>query len=223
MTSSSPAQSEAVFQRVSLFPSEQARLCLEILRDGIPAREHLPDSRVAELLAGEEYRLYSLEKDKEICGAAILFLPSEQNYVLLDYMAVRRGARGLGYGASLFRRLVQEAKQERPKANWFLLEVDDDREGDAEARRLNQKRIAFYQRSGAHLISNFPYRFPSSSGVEVPMRLMVLFLNERQDISAQDLFQAIVHFFGQIHGRQPDDPLVLWIRKNAPAVLKLEK
>jgi GNAT superfamily N-acetyltransferase len=210
-----------VLARVDGRSDSRFESALAILIEGIPASEHLPKRRLAELFAGGDYCLYSLLTDGQVAGAAILYLPPHQAFVLLDYMAIRSDARGLGIGSLLFRNLIDEARSERPQAHWFLLEVDDDREGPEELRLLNRRRISFYQRLGAKLLTNFPYRFPSPSGAEVPMRLMVVPLREASTPSSQDVLTAIGHIFKNIHKREGRDPLLQWIEEEAPAVVAL--
>lgn len=215
------AGQEPVLARVGGGSGARFASALAILAEGIPASEHLPKHRLTELFARGDYRLYSLLTDGQVVGAAILYLPPDRAFVLLDYMAIRSDLRGRGIGSLLFRKLVDEARSERPQAEWFLLEVDDDREGPEEQRRLNRRRISFYERLGAKLLTNFPYRFPSPSGAKVPMRLMVVPLREGLTLSSQDVLSAVRHIFKEVHKRTGDDPLLQWIQERAPSIVAL--
>jgi len=195
---------------------------LAIIADSFPAAERLPIQRLARLLAGDDYRLYSLTASGDVTAVALLYLSVARPFALLDYMAVRADLRGKGNGSTLFREVVNTLRGERPLAEWLLLEVDDDREGSEEQRGANSRRIQFYRRLGARLLANVPYRFPSPSGVDVPMRLMAYGLREEAMPSPQALGSAVEDMFAQIHARNESDPLLRWILANLPPALILQ-
>ena len=215
-------QETLVLERVLSADSPLFGACLEILTDSIPASERLPLARFKNLLAGGRYRVYAFRSGSKVVGSAVLYFSQAQPVALLDYMAVRRELRGQGIGSALFREVAKVAMDETPAPIWLILEVDDDREGSQEDRKLNHRRIEFYRRLGARLLTNVPYLFPSSRTEPVPMRLMVLPLCPDSILSPRDLRLAIQDIFLGVHGRRADDPVLRWFAEREPSALILE-
>jgi GNAT superfamily N-acetyltransferase len=209
-------------ERVSSTASPLFSSCLRVLANSIPISEQLPEDRLIRLLAHDNYRLYALRDDLDVVAFATLYLSGTRPIALLDYMGVRRDLQGQGIGSAFFRMLVDIAHREEPTANWLMIEVDDDREGIDRERETNRRRIAFYRRLGAQLLENMPYRFPSTAGNPVPMRLMVFRLRPEATLSPAVLRLAIEDIFLRIHGRDAGDPLLGWIVAQEPAALRLE-
>jgi hypothetical protein len=122
----------------------------------------------------------------------------------------------------LFREIAGLAANQNPPLDWLLLEVDDDREGDAQHRAICARRISFYRRLGARLLENVPYRFPSAFVSPVPMRLMVYGLRPNVTLSADDLKRAVADIFLNVHGRGEDDELLHWFHRNLPDEIKMK-
>lgn len=209
-------------EQVTDFDSPLFERCLDILEQSIAVNEQLPRSRLRKLLSGGDYRLYALRDRNGIAGAASLYFSASTPFVLLDYLAIHPDWRNQGLGSAFFRKLTDVARRENSKANWLLLEVDAVPEDSASQSEDNRRRIEFYRRLGAQLLANVPYRFPSPSGVAVPMRLMVLQLRAGARLSATDVQAAIEDSFRQVHGRKDEDELLVWFRAHMPDVLILE-
>ncbi len=213
---------DMVFERALQPLSDLSVASLGILAEAIPARELLPARHLTDLLAHDDYRLYAYHSNAEVWACALIYLPTGSDFAWLDYMAVRSDMRGRRIGSKLFWEIAGVASAERPAAQWFFLEVDDDREGSEETLQANRKRIRFYQRLGAQLISNVPYRFPSPTGKAVPMRLMAYQLRRGARLSPENVRRAIEGIFSGIHGRSMSDPLLAWIVGRMPSALDLE-
>ena len=209
-------------QPVTDFDSPLFELCLGVLEQSIAANEQLSRSRLRKLLSGDDYRLYALRGRNEVAGAASLYFSSSTPFVVLDYLAIHPERRNQGLGSVFFRELTDAVRRENPEANWLILEVDDEGEKLDGKYVENRRRIEFYRRLGAQLLANVPYRFPSPSGVAVPMRLMVYRLQAGATLSASDLRAAIEDSFRQVHGRRDEDELLVWFRAHMPDVLILE-
>lgn len=216
-------QDKLVLERVPGAASPLFGACLEILTDSIPASERLSEARLKALLASGRYRLYAFhDSSSKVAGSAVLYFSQARPVALLDYMAVRPELRGQGIGSALFREVSKVATHDASAPNWLVLEVDDDREGTQEERRLNHRRIEFYRRLGARLLTNVPYLFPSDSAEPVPMRLMVLPLRSDSSLSPADLRLAIQDIFRGVHGRSGNDPVLRWFVEHEPSRLILE-
>ncbi len=196
--------------------------CLEILRASIPPAEQLGEKRLRTLLGRDDYRMYALVEGANPVATSILYLPRSELFAFLDYMAVRSELRGRGLGSLLFRELVTIASTEKPDAGYLIFEVDDERKDSAGRYSVNRRRIEFYRRLGARMLSNVEYLFPSPDGPGVPMRLMVYRLQAKNELSQQNLRAALENLFQEIHGRKKDDSLLRLIVDNLPCHLVLE-
>ncbi|SRR6266498_3248045 len=208
--------------RITDLGSQKFAECIAILRESIPRGEQLPTQRMRELLTGDSYQLLSLGTSEGTLAVAIVYFSAELPFCLLDYMAVRADVRGQGVGSALFHAVVEIARQANPVPDWLLLEVDDDREGTAESRTVDRRRIESYQHLGARLLHNVPYRFPSAFVAPVPMRLMAYPLRASATLSADDLRRTIADVFLNVHGRGSGDELLLWFEASVPEGIEMK-
>jgi len=216
------SQQLITLERVPDLSSPLFRPCSEVLRKSIPSSEQLSEQRLTELLARDDYRMYALLLNGAVAATAILYLPRAEDFVLLDYMAVRADLRNRGLGSMLFQEVVKTASRERPAASFLFFEVDDDRGvGDA-APSINRRRIEFYRRLGAKLLVNAEYVFPSSTGSGVPMRLMVYRLRPETELLQISVGRAVENIFREVHGRGKDDTLLRSIVDHLPSRLIME-
>jgi len=216
------SQQLITLERVPDLSSPLFRPCSEVLRKSIPSSEQLSEQRLTELLARDDYRMYALLLNGAVAATAILYLPRAEDFVLLDYVAVRADLRNRGLGSMLFQEVVKTASRERPAASFLFFEVDDDRGvGDA-APSINRRRIEFYRRLGAKLLVNAEYVFPSSTGSGVPMRLMVYRLRPETELLQISVGRAVENIFREVHGRGKDDTLLRSIVDHLPSRLIME-
>ena len=218
----SKTQYDVTLERVADPSSPHFTPCLGILRESIPPSEQLGDAKLKKLLKRDDYRMYALLLDATVVATAILYLPKAQEFVLLDYMAVRVDLRGRSFGSKLFRELVKIASRESPAAGYLIFEVDDDRGDSPDVGSINRRRIEFYHRLGAQLLSNANYLFPSPTGPGVPMRLMVYRLRPETKLSQETVRAALENIFREIHGREKNDALLQSIVDHLPSRVVLE-
>lgn len=209
-------------QRVTKPVSPLFKPSIEIIRESIAISEQLREEHLLRLLEGDDYRLYCLVSEGQVAAAAFVYLPRDEHFGHLDYMAVRSDLRNQGLGATLFQALVDIVSQERPGADYLLLEVDDDRRGDSADQLIARRRIGFYRRLGAKLLTNVHYLFPSHNGPPVPMRLMAYEFHQGKPISKSAIGAAMGAIFTVVHGRSANDPLLLSIIGALPSTAILE-
>jgi GNAT superfamily N-acetyltransferase len=195
---------------------------MTIIRASIAESTQLPQARLEHLLANGRYQLFAYANGEETEGAALVYFAEQQRFAWLDYFAIRSDLRGKGLGSALFQEIAGLAANQNPPLDWLLLEVDDDREGDAQHQATCARRISFYRRPGARLLENVPYRFPSAFVSPVPMRLMVYGLHPNVTLSADDLSGAVADIFLNVHGRGQDDELLRWFHSNLPDEIEMK-
>jgi GNAT superfamily N-acetyltransferase len=189
---------------------------MAIIRRSISGNTQLPQERLEQLLTSGRYRLFAYVDGQEASGAALLYFAEHPGFVWLDYFAIRSDLRGQGLGGDLFRQIIAATARQNASPDWLLLEVDDDRDGDAQHQATCGRRIAFYRRLGARLLENVPYRFPSAFGEPVPMRLMAYPVRSGARLTEDELKGMVGEVFLNIHGRSQDDELLRWFGESMP-------
>lgn len=195
---------------------------MAIIQASIAENTQLPQARLEHLLAKGRYQLFAYANRQEAEGAALVYFAGQEQFAWLDYFAIRSELRGKGLGSALFREIAGLAANQTPPLDSLLLEVDDDREGDAQHQAICVRRISFYRGLGARLLENVPYRFPSAVVSPVPMRLMVCGLRPNVTLSADDLSRAVAYIFLNVHGRGEDDELLRWFHCNLPDEIEMK-
>jgi len=195
---------------------------MAIIRESISGNTQLPQARLEHLFANGRYQLFAYESREGAEGAALVYFAEQLRFVWLDYTAIRPRLRGKGLGSALFREIAGLAVNHNTPPDWLLLEVDDDREGDAQHQATCARRIGFYRRLGAQLLENVRYCFPSAYGPPLPMRLMAYSLRPNVALTSDALRSAVREVFEEIHGRRRDDELLRWFQSNLPDEIEMK-
>jgi ribosomal protein S18 acetylase RimI-like enzyme len=108
-------------------------------------------------------------RDDALIGLAT-FVPNVAPQIhLLEFLAIASDARSSGIGGALLDETT------RALAADCLLEVESDDECAPEERDWRQRRIRFYERHGAQIVTDLNYLMPCADGQStLPMKLMWL-------------------------------------------------
>lgn len=138
------------------------------------------------------------QSDDEIIGMAycLYFEQNPQDEPLhlgyLLYLAVDEGCRGLGIGARFYRALTAtlqtDAIYRGGELSGIIYEVERPELASSEAdRAIRQRRIAFYQRLGAHILQGIDYVQPAVNEDQDPVPLYLMYHPLNRDFSPQQL------------------------------------
>lgn len=183
---------------------------MRVIFDGsFPPEERLLFAEIAASLdRGERLCFLAREAGEAVGFAIVLPLPDVPGVALLDYLAVAEARRGQGIGSALLEAL--RARLDRPGAVGIILEVEPPHTAqDAAERRRRERRIAFYQRHGIHLLELArPYMMDAYTETGLlEMRLMWWPLGPAGGLpSAELVARCIRSLFVTVYGRSPDDP-----------------
>ncbi len=113
-----------------------------------------PLERILELQRSKKYFCYgifeSINGTEAMISYCFLVVSDQKDAVLLDYFAVSKDIRGMGYGSRCFSALKEEIKK-KGLGN-LVLEVENPRFGrDAADKEIRRRRIAFYMKNGMTL------------------------------------------------------------------------
>ena len=180
---------------------------ISIYAKSLSLREQKPRSEIELLPSRSDYSIVLLEVGGRIIGFTILFVPSKEDFCLLEYMAIHEEYRSFGFGAALFKYAFQDTHT-RWGARFGLLEVDSERElcQDLETR---QRRQNFYRRLGCRRIKGLAYQLPlAGQGPPPKMDLLVYSSLAMPDISESQLRQWLKTIYEQVYHCSPDDPRI---------------
>ncbi|MDH5752945.1 MAG: histone deacetylase family protein [Deltaproteobacteria bacterium] len=137
--------------------------------------------------------LFIAEKSKGgLHGMAILRQATDMNFVYLDLIASKTESKGGGIGGALYERIREEALAMGSIGLFFECLPDDPRlSPDPKVRRLNEKRLAFYERFGARPITGTRYETPVRPGDDNPPYLVFDDLGKGHSLS-RNTARAIV-------------------------------
>lgn len=173
----------------------------------MPASERKSRPAMQALVARPDYQVLLLLLDGRLTGYSVTFVPENDTFCLLEYMAVHASFRGGGIGSTLFLHAVEMARNGRGDVA-MLLEVDSDREATAD-REIRRRRQAFYQRLGCLRIEGLDYVLPLDTGHAPPlMDLLILPPPDGAVIRRATLERWLRTIYVTVYGRSPADPRI---------------
>ncbi len=135
---------ELLIRKLTL--SQAGEIYKEYLKKDFPPAEVKPFLVIKQAWRKKNYHAYGFYErrgeEESLCAYAFFLADQEDGILLLDYFAVCRQLRGLGYGS----RALALLKQECADWNAILIEVEDDELPglEEETRQIRKRRIAFY-------------------------------------------------------------------------------
>ncbi len=181
------------------------RFCA-INAEAFPPSERKPCSSILDEIAVGARWLFTGTHDGSLVGFAVLMPNVARDIHLLEFLAVDRAWRGKGVGSRLLESIV---RQVRTSASGILIEVESDKAGPLEERRIRQQRIGFYVGNGAEVVNcPFAYSAPNQAGGEnVRMKLMWLALRDEGAPTGRRLLECIDGIYTKCYGLPENSPL----------------
>jgi ribosomal protein S18 acetylase RimI-like enzyme len=174
----------------------------------IPASERKPLEAIRQMADRPDYRLIAAADDTDrVIGFAAVFVPADETFALLEYLAVDESTRGRGMGAALFAGAVEALGAEsRPRS--VLVEVDADLP-DAPDHEIRVRRQAFYRRLGCRRMADLDYELPlRAAGLPPPMHLFVHHRENDAPVRRTNLARALRKIYTDVYGQPADDPRI---------------
>lgn len=141
---------------------------IAIYEEALPSSERKPREAILALEARADFRVMLAVRGEAVMGFAIIYVPAQEDFALLEYMAVADSGRGRGTGACIFAEVLAAVGE-----RMLIVEIDSDRE-DSPDREMRARRRGFYERGGARRIEGVDYRMPVvSEGTPPAMDLML--------------------------------------------------
>jgi GNAT superfamily N-acetyltransferase len=167
----------------------------DLYRETFPANERRPESDLRAAMITPEYRVLNRLSAGRLLGFAFLFVPTNEDFALVEYLAVHPASRGRGVGTQLIQSAIDQSL-----GKTLITEVESQSSNPNSLRRQ-----VFYRRAGFTPITGLKYQLPLG-GNPPPMELWVYHSAE----SAQ--FAQLAHWirtiYLRVYGCAADDPRI---------------
>lgn len=132
-----------------------------------------------------------IDEEKRVRGMAAYQIMAQPPVSYLWYLAISPALRSYGLGTAYYRAIVEKVFQ---AVDVLIFEVEAPEHcAEAETRRHAERRIAFYQRNGAALLTGVHYL--QSVGSHVPPTPMHLMIHARRPVTASEAFAIAQNLF----------------------------
>jgi len=193
--------------------SEQQEQFKNIYLNSFPANERRPIEQLLNDLKAGNYSIYLYLTDEKVQALACIYAPKNHKLTLLDYFAVVAEQRGKGLGGIFLQSLVEIISGQN---KILILEVEDPAFGDDIIQK--SKRIKFYQKNGAVLITNYNYILPDLAGLGQSTQMKIMIAPSSTLLSI-DFNNFIKDIFENLYLRSENDQTLLINLGNIPNTL----
>lgn len=175
-----------------------------IYADSMTLREQKTRAEIARMTARQDYHFILVKRHWIVIGFTIMFVPIQESFALLEYMAIDRAHRNTGAGADLFRHSLRVIRSNRSDIP-VLLEVDSERETSGD-RAVIRRRQMFYRRLGCVRIDGLSYLLPLPGTGAPPAMDLMLHLDEKSRvIHKAELEHWLTVLYQTVYGVSPQD------------------
>lgn len=191
-----------------------------IYRESISVREQKSKAALSAMVSRPGYRFLLCQEDKTVIAFSILFVSADENFCLLEYMAVDPRCRGHGVGSKLFADTVKSVHREHDTMP-ILIEVDADREFCADGG-VSRRRQRFYRRLGCRRIADCAYILPlPAEGPPPEMDLWVYAMKRAATIRRASLERWLQIIYRDVYGCSADDSRIPMMLQRVPDSIEL--
>ena len=190
---------------------------MAIYNEAFPSSERQSIITVVERVKSGQSKLFVGVVKERVVAMALLWNFKNSPFVLLDYLAIKNNCRGLEFGTQFFQFLVQMTIKNK---QFLLLEAEHFQFGSNKEQR--KKRIQFYIRNGAYLLSNITYILPSLDGTaSTEMVLMIAPKPPREILEKESIKDLIQRLYLEIYEKESNDPVLISLLDKIPEQIEL--
>jgi GNAT superfamily N-acetyltransferase len=194
------------FDRVDHVPRIARKQFSDILKNGFPRNQRDKMSVILANVANGHRQCFLAHARKTLLAVAVLQRLEGLNIVRLEYLAVAKGYRDRGIGGQLFDHLVNEYHT----SVGLVFEVDSRSAAKGRDRNVRTRRVEFYRRHGADIVTSASaYQAPSARGSRpLQYELMWRPLGQATELSGESLRLCVAAILTQCYELQRADPFV---------------
>lgn len=165
------------------------------------------------------YTIYLAYNDEKIVGFCIMYHPHDDDFFLLEYMAVDETQRGIGLGSTLLQNSIDHLfKTQGTRA--LLIEIDSPEKSSID-HEIRKKRETFYRRLGAFKIDPFDYILPSQTSELAPPMELLVYHPTLREVSKETLQTWLKKLYVNVYGCSQKDPRIASMLEHVPPILNL--
>lgn len=205
------------FYEITTAIHQEFRDMLAIYTESFPANERHTGRVIRKRVNNGQYRAVVGRLPDEVVFMALLWPLKNTDFILLDYMAVKKGYRGEGIGTEFMRHIFDILKM---YGKYLILEVENPDYGNNTDQR--KRRVAFYSRNGAVKMESVRYILPPLSGVD-PTEMIMMILPEYNEgqISGKVVKELIIQIYREVYNRNEEDLLLNSFIHDIPSSVSL--
>lgn len=196
--------------------SEEFDRIMVIYRSIFPENERLPEAKLAEKIANQEFQLLVSYEELKVSFMAILCPLKETKFTLLGYVAVAENLRGKGIGEDFLKYLEKDLKQ---KEEFLLLEVENPVLGDN--REIKQRRLNFYRRLGAKILDNVRFLLPNLWNQTPPEMVLMIYPSYHKNYVKGELIKDLINRVYEQFYEEYKHPNIKLLCQNIPDIVNL--
>ena len=203
---------QVLYKQVQPLDGPSFEELFRIYVESMSLREQKPRSEIAAMAMRPDYKCLLAYKEGIVIGFSILFMPSQEPFALLEYMAIGEPYRNSGVGTELFRHSMDVVRSTRGDIT-VLLEVDSDREASTDLI-MRQRRQLFYRKLGCVHVEGLWYLLPlPGQGKPPEMDLFAYLLDRSRVIHKSELEHWLRVVYQEVYRISPHDPRILEMTK----------
>jgi GNAT superfamily N-acetyltransferase len=183
-------------------------LCEQKSRDALLAMQH-----------ASFYTIFLAYNDEKIVGFCIMYHPHDDDFFLLEYLAVDESLRGIGLGSTLLKSSIEQLF-ETHGTRALLIEIDSPEKSSTD-HEIRKKREEFYRRLGALKIDPFDYILPSQTSELAPPMELLVYHPTLREVSKESLQTWLEKLYENVYGCTKDDPRIASMLESVPPILNL--
>jgi len=163
------------------------------------------------------YTIYLAYNDEKNVGFCIMYHPHNEDFFLLEYMAIDETQRGIGLGSTLLKSSIDQLFQTHG-IRALLIEIDSPEKSSNE-QKIREKREQFYRRLGALKIDPFDYILALQSNEEPPPMELLVYHPNMREVSKITLHRWLEKLYVNVYGCSKNDPRIDKMLEQVPPIL----
>lgn len=190
-----------------------------IYSTAFPPSEQKSRDALLHMVHASFYTIYLAYNDEKIVGFCIMYHPDNEDFFLLEYMAVDETQRGIGLGSTLLQSSI-EYLYNTCGIRALLIEIDSPEKSSHE-QEIRKKREQFYRRLGALTIDPFDYILALQSSQEPPPMELLVYHPRMKEVPKETLHHWLEKLYVDVYGCARNDPRIAQMLDHAPPILNL--
>ena len=184
-----------------------------------PLSEQKSRDALLQMVHTSFYTIYLAYNDEKIVGFCIMYHPHNEDFFLLEYMAIDEKERGIGLGSTLLKNSIEHLFNTHG-IRALLIEIDSP-EKDSNEKEIRKKREQFYRRLGALKIDPFDYILALQSSEEAPAMELLVYHPYMKEVSKETLHLWLEKLYTDVYGCSKNDSRIAHMLECVPPILNL--